>query len=665
MKKILLFILLLTPFLSRAGHVGGIDLFYTHLNGNTYRVTMIVYGNCGDSEFPKLYDLNPQIDVIDSITRTKFKTMELNLWTDSVSNASPYCQRYADSTNCKYPSSVYQGYTRFVYSDTVTLPRTSAKWVFRFNSAMKSGCANRLGRPSLNNYANVSSNNAVLDATLNNTTGNNSSPNSKVTMFPSYCVNVPSVYDQMTTDPNNDSMVYEIIRPMYSLNCNNITLLTPVANFNPLHTLPGNYSFDASNGRLSFIADITQTSAVNVRISEYRNGVLVGTVMRERIFKVLGNCNNLPPVTQIDTVNGSFTGATLIAPDTLFACAGNTVKFRFPVSNPSGDTVRATFEEVISGSNIIVANNNSIAPEINFEWNTTGVAHGAYSFYTRFVTRSCPLPNTSLIRYTVIVGGAGDITARTVSPTNCSGKAAVHFEFQGGRPPYAVTVAQNGNIIKTYTGNTAGIIEDSLDAGQYNLSLISEGLPCTTKLNFEVADSGIYPYMPTVVSPVTFCRNADGKLLIASSPDSISTLKWYDPAHMELAGAPAPPTNLSGTTYWYVNSHYKTCASLKDSIQVVIEQAECDYDLTVYNVITPNGDGKNDVWMLKNIHYYPDIFVQVFNKLGDKVYERRGYQNDWDGGSLPSGTYYYLVKLNGTNRTSGKDTYTGYLVIKR
>jgi gliding motility-associated-like protein len=665
MKKILLFILLLTPFLGRAGHVGGIDLFYTHLTGNTYRVTMIVYGNCGDSEFPKLYDLNPQIDVIDSIARTKFTTMELKLHADSVSNASPYCPRYADSTNCKYANSIYQGYFRFIYTDTLTLPRTSTRWVFRFNSAMKSGCGNRLGRPSLNNYANVSSNNAILEATLNNTTGNNSSPNSKVTMFPSYCVNVPSVYDQMTSDPNNDSMVYEIIRPMYSINCININLLVPVTNYNPLHTAPGNYSFDPTNGRLSFTADLIQTSAVNVKISEYRNGTLVGTVMRERIFKVLGNCNNLPPVTQIDTSSTALSGATLIAPDTLFTCAGNTVKFKFPVSNPSGDTVRATFEEVISGSNIIVANNNTAAPEINFEWNTVGVANGAYTFYTRFVTRSCPLPNTSLVKYTVIVGDAGSITASTLSATNCVGKAAVKFELQGGRRPYSFTVQQNGNTIKTYTGDTTGVIEDSLAAGSYKVSLVSEGLPCVTDLAFEVVDSGSYPYMPTVVSPVTFCRNADSKLLIATPPDSISTLQWFDPSGSEITGAPTPPTNISGTTYWYVNSNYKGCASLKDSIQVIIEQAECDYDLTVYNVITPNGDGKNDVWMLKNIHYYPDIMVQVFNKLGDKVYERRGYQNDWNGDNLPSGTYYYLIKLNGINRTTGKDTYTGYLVIKR
>ena len=185
-------------------------------------------------------------------------------------------------------------------------------------------------------------------------------------------------------------------------------------------------------------------------------------------------------------------------------------------------------------------------------------------------------------------------------------------------------------------------------------------------MDFNVADSGVYPIKPTVVSPVNYCRNAEAKILLATRGDTISTLTWYDPSSQVYSnGVPVPPTNIAGTTYWYVSNKYKTCESEKDSIQVVIDQAECDYDVTVYNVITPNGDGKNDRWMVKNTQYYPNMLVQVFNKLGDKVYERRGYNNEWDGDNLPSGTYYYVVRLNGVNKTSGKEIYTGYLLIKR
>lgn len=67
------------------------------------------------------------------------------------------------------------------------------------------------------------------------------------------------------------------------------------------------------------------------------------------------------------------------------------------------------------------------------------------------------------------------------------------------------------------------------------------------------------------------------------------------------------------------------------------------------NVITPNGDGKNDYWTIKDISLYPKNNVNIFDKAGRLVYSKRGYNNDWDGtfnGSpLAEGTYYYVVDL--------------------
>ncbi len=91
--------------------------------------------------------------------------------------------------------------------------------------------------------------------------------------------------------------------------------------------------------------------------------------------------------------------------------------------------------------------------------------------------------------------------------------------------------------------------------------------------------------------------------------------------------------------------------------------------IVIHDVITPNGDGYNDAWVIEGIQGYPGCMVQVFDKWGDKVFEKQGYQNDWSGqgrnGLLPDGTYYYLVKLNNVNVTGGADTFTGYIMIKR
>lgn len=87
--------------------------------------------------------------------------------------------------------------------------------------------------------------------------------------------------------------------------------------------------------------------------------------------------------------------------------------------------------------------------------------------------------------------------------------------------------------------------------------------------------------------------------------------------------------------------------------------------LDANNIITPNGDGVNDTWQIKNIDQYPNNTVKVFDKHGHVIYNKQGYTNDWDGtynnGSLPQGTYYYLVDF-GENLGL---TFKGYFTIVR
>ncbi len=61
------------------------------------------------------------------------------------------------------------------------------------------------------------------------------------------------------------------------------------------------------------------------------------------------------------------------------------------------------------------------------------------------------------------------------------------------------------------------------------------------------------------------------------------------------------------------------------------------------NVFTPNGDGVNDVFEIKNIEKYPESELKIFNRWGEEVYKNIGYKNDWDGLGTPDGTYFYLL----------------------
>ncbi len=90
-----------------------------------------------------------------------------------------------------------------------------------------------------------------------------------------------------------------------------------------------------------------------------------------------------------------------------------------------------------------------------------------------------------------------------------------------------------------------------------------------------------------------------------------------------------------------------------DTASVIITVMPNITDLIIPNLITPNGDGFNDTWVIANIDTYPLNQIVVFNGYGQIIFESTGYNNDWDatysGGNVPDGTYYYLIRLNDPN----------------
>ena len=102
--------------------------------------------------------------------------------------------------------------------------------------------------------------------------------------------------------------------------------------------------------------------------------------------------------------------------------------------------------------------------------------------------------------------------------------------------------------------------------------------------------------------------------------------------------------------------------------------------IKVWNAVSPNGDGKNDTFLLEGIDCYPKNTVQIFNRWGVKVFETNEYNNAdkvFSGYSegrstisrnelLPTGTYFYVIKYeysyDGMNGIKNIEK-SGYLYI--
>ncbi|MDP2386040.1 MAG: gliding motility-associated C-terminal domain-containing protein [Bacteroidota bacterium] len=112
-----------------------------------------------------------------------------------------------------------------------------------------------------------------------------------------------------------------------------------------------------------------------------------------------------------------------------------------------------------------------------------------------------------------------------------------------------------------------------------------------------------------------------------------------------------PEVTLSNdTTFVLQITDVNSCVS-RDTVNIKINY---DYTFDVKNIITPNGDGLNDVWHINNIESYPDNEVTVFNREGNIVFKTSAYKNDWEGTfngkTLSDGAYFYIIKFEKSDK---------------
>ncbi|SFX76204.1 gliding motility-associated C-terminal domain-containing protein [Cytophaga hutchinsonii ATCC 33406] len=88
----------------------------------------------------------------------------------------------------------------------------------------------------------------------------------------------------------------------------------------------------------------------------------------------------------------------------------------------------------------------------------------------------------------------------------------------------------------------------------------------------------------------------------------------------------------------------------------------------VPNVITPNGDGTNDTWIIERIENYPNAICTIYNRWGNIVWKAGNGAFQWNGTNyrngeaLPDGTYFYIIDLKST---AYPEPYTGYIQLVR
>ena len=81
--------------------------------------------------------------------------------------------------------------------------------------------------------------------------------------------------------------------------------------------------------------------------------------------------------------------------------------------------------------------------------------------------------------------------------------------------------------------------------------------------------------------------------------------------------------------------------------------------IPIPNILTPNGDGYNDCWVIPDLEQYGKAQVQIFTVHSKRVFYTGNYRNDFCGAGLPDGDYFYIIVFRDINVTR-----RGVLVIQ-
>jgi len=278
--------------------MGG-ELTYAWISGNTYELKVTFFRDCNGIPAPSSFNVD-----ISSASCAVNMTTILYPTPGNPTRVSSTCTSVL--TTCD--GGIYTGIEKWVYTSTVTLPANCPDYSFSASECCRNAAITTIIVPS--------SIDIFFFATLDNlNTPFNNSPVFSIDPVAFFILGQQNDFNNGAFDPDGDSLVYSLIPPRDDLTTyvtydSGYTFLQPFICFPPA-------SFNPLTGDFNVVPTQQDVSMIVFQVSEYRNGVLIGTVSRDVQVSVVPDPNFLPLVTGI---NGTPIRETSI-------CVGDTLRF--------------------------------------------------------------------------------------------------------------------------------------------------------------------------------------------------------------------------------------------------------------------------------------------------------------------------------------------------
>lgn len=141
--------------------------------------------------------------------------------------------------------------------------------------------------------------------------------------------------------------------------------------------------------------------------------------------------------------------------------------------------------------------------------------------------------------------------------------------------------------------------------------------------------------------------------------DTTCDFSWSPSEFFENHLLQSPFATLNNSTVLTVEASSEGTCPATDQVEVTVLK-----DLNFANSFTPNNDGVNDTWEIRNAYAFPNMTVNIYTRTGALLYTSKGYSTPWDGNyngeQMPSGSYYYVIEPG-----NGIDSYAGHLTLLR
>lgn len=313
--------------------------------------------------------------------------------------------------------------------------------------------------------------------------------------------------------------------------------------------------------------------------------------------------------------------------------------------------------------------------------------------------------------YTVATGGAvipGEVNDAYTTPlltTTTTYFVALANAFCESTPRAAVTAAINTVAAPTINTTNCTATSATLDgpagftgylwstgattpqltvtsAGTYTL-IVTSSAGCTSPSSPPVSFTSAFCNQSPTADPGTAYTTVKAPIVVAilpllSDPDSNLDLGTLIVVGGTASGAPATLNANNELTIDYSNTSFvgtdrltlEICdlAGVCVQFEIIIE---VDGEITIFNAISPNADGKNEVFFIENIDLLPETQqnkLTLFNRWGSAVFEAVNYNNTTNtfrglgnnGEELPSGTYFYTLEFS-----SGAPKRTGFISLRK